>query len=105
LRAFAADVAARVPRLDVLIHNAGLLPDARSEAAEGHELTLATHVLGPLLLTEQLATVLASAPDPRVILVSSGMYTQQLPTDDPNTATAPTGAPPPTRVANEFRSP
>jgi hypothetical protein len=40
-----------------------------------------------------------------VILVSSGMYTQQLPTDDPNTATAPTGAPPPTRVANEFRSP
>ena len=84
VRAFAADVAARVPRLDVLIHNAGLLPDARSETAEGHELTLATHVLGPLLLTEQLATVLASAPDPRVILVSSGgMYTQQLPTDDP----------------------
>jgi dehydrogenase/reductase SDR family member 12 len=73
-----------VPRLDVLIHNAGLLPDARSETAEGHELTLATHVLGPLLLTEQLATVLASAPDPRVILVSSGgMYTQQLPSDDP----------------------
>lgn len=84
VRAFAADVAARVPRLDVLIHNAGLLPDARSETAEGHELTLATHVLGPLLLTEQLATVLASAPDPRVILVSSGgMYTQQLPTDGP----------------------
>ncbi|MEO8815649.1 MAG: SDR family NAD(P)-dependent oxidoreductase [Mycobacterium sp.] len=84
VRAFAADVAARVPRLDVVIHNAGLLPDARCETAEGYELTLATHVLGPVLLTEQLAAVLASAPDPRVILVSSGgMYTQQLPVDDP----------------------
>jgi dehydrogenase/reductase SDR family member 12 len=82
--AFADDLAGRVPRLDVLIHNAGVLPDSRSETADGHEITLATHVLGPILLTERLLPILADSGDARVILMSSGgMYTQSLPTDDP----------------------
>ncbi|WP_343598812.1 SDR family NAD(P)-dependent oxidoreductase [Mycobacterium sp.] len=84
VRAFAADLGGRVPGLDVLVHNAGLLPAARTETADGHEITLATHVLGPVLLTERLLPVLAQSPDSRVIFVSSGgMYTQQLPTRDP----------------------
>lgn len=84
VRLFAADLAGRLPRLDVLIHNAGLLPAARIETGDGHELTLATHVLGPILLTETLLPVLANAPDPRVIFMSSGgMYTQSLPVSDP----------------------
>ncbi len=59
-----------------LIHNAGVMPDARTETAEGHELALATHVLGPHLLTRRLR------PE-RVIWVSSGgMYTQKLRVDD-----------------------
>ena len=45
---------------------------------------MATHVLGPVLLTECLVPILGVADDPRVILMSSGgMYTQSLPTDDP----------------------
>ena len=84
VRAFAADLAARVWELDVLIHNAGVLPPERTETADRHEVTLATHVLGPVLLTECLLPVLRGAEEPRVILMSSGgMYTQSLPADDP----------------------
>ncbi len=84
VRAFAADLSARVWELDVLIHNAGVLPPERTETADRHEVTLATHVLGPVLLTECLLPVLRGAEDPRVILMSSGgMYTQSLPADDP----------------------
>ncbi len=67
--------------IDVLVHNAGVLPAVRAESPQGHELTLATHVLGPLLFTELLVPVLADA---RVIMVSSGgMYTRSLPVADP----------------------
>lgn len=83
VRAFAADLAGRRTRLDAVIHNAGVMPAQRTETADGHELCLATHVLGPLLMTELMLPLLASAPDPRVVLMSSGgMYTQGLPADD-----------------------
>jgi dehydrogenase/reductase SDR family protein 12 len=82
--AFAADLTSRVWTLDVLVHNAGVLPATRIETDDGHEITLATHVLGPVLLTERLLPILARSNDPRVILMSSGgMYTQALPADDP----------------------
>jgi dehydrogenase/reductase SDR family member 12 len=84
VRVFAADLTGRGHGLDVLIHNAGVLPAARTETDQGHEVTLATHVLGPVLLTEKLAPILAASPDPRVIIMSSGgMYTQTLHADDP----------------------
>lgn len=84
VRALASGLADRFPRLDVLVHNAGVLPPHRTETDERHEVTLATHVLGPILLTELLAPMLALSPDPRVIFMSSGgMYTQALPVDDP----------------------
>jgi NAD(P)-dependent dehydrogenase (short-subunit alcohol dehydrogenase family) len=84
VRDFAADLTGRLSRLDVVVHNAGVLPAARTETDDGHELTLATHVLGPVLLTERLAPILAESGDARVILMSSGgMYTQTLPVDDP----------------------
>ncbi|MGX9673971.1 SDR family NAD(P)-dependent oxidoreductase [Mycobacterium sp. HM-7] len=83
VRSFAADLLTRRPRLDAVIHNAGVMPEHRTESAEGHELSLATHVLGPLLLTELLLPALTAAPDPRVVLMSSGgMYSQPLPVDD-----------------------
>ena len=71
------------PRVDVLVHNAGVLPDRRLESAEGHEITLATHVLGPWALTRALAPKLRAARDARVVFVSSGgMYTQRLSVED-----------------------
>ncbi|QRY62007.1 SDR family NAD(P)-dependent oxidoreductase [Gordonia sp. PDNC005] len=69
--------------VDGIVHNAGVMPPERTESADGHEMSLATHVLGPVLLTELLAPHLAAARDPRVVFMSSGgMYTASLPSDD-----------------------
>ncbi len=70
-------------RVDVLVHNAGVLPSRRTVTGQGHELTLATHVLGPLLLTERLRPVLSEAGGRVVLVASGGMYTQSLPVGDP----------------------
>lgn len=81
LHTVAAQLLASLDRVDVLVHNAGVLPAERSETPDGHELTLATHVLGPLLLTELLRPAMHQG---RVVFVSSGgMYTQRLPARDP----------------------
>ncbi|APE38441.1 dehydrogenase [Nocardia mangyaensis] len=83
VRRFAADFLERTDRLDVLIHNAGVMPSSRTESEQGHELCLATHVLGPILLNELLSPALARAAGAQVILMSSGgMYTQALHLDD-----------------------
>lgn len=85
VRRFAADL--DLERLDVLVHNAGSIPATRTESAQGHEMTMALHVLGPLLMTELLRPVLSGhGPDShaRVLLVTSGgMYAQRLRADDP----------------------
>ena len=71
--------------VDVLVHNAGVLPDTREETSEGFERTFATHVVGPFLLTKLLRPQLEKSPDGRVVWVSSGgMYTRRLNLDDPN---------------------
>lgn len=83
VRDFATDFQARQPSLDVLIHNAGVMPWQRQTTDEGNELTFATHVLGPFLLTHLLAEPLRAAAPGRVIwIASSGMYGQRLNSDD-----------------------
>jgi NAD(P)-dependent dehydrogenase (short-subunit alcohol dehydrogenase family) len=77
VRRFARDAAP--PRVDVLVHNAGVLPDRRVLTADGFELTFATHVAGPHLLTHLLEGALRASDDARVIFVSSGgMYARRL---------------------------
>ena len=75
------DYAARAEdTVDILVHNAGVLVDARAGTVDGHELTLATNYLGPLLLTHELWPRLRD--DARIIHVSSGgMYSERLDTD------------------------
>jgi NAD(P)-dependent dehydrogenase (short-subunit alcohol dehydrogenase family) len=69
--------------LHVVVHNAGVMPGERQTTDEGNELTLATHVLGPHLLTGLLRGALAADPPARVIWLSSGgMYPQRLRVDD-----------------------
>jgi len=71
--------------VDVLIHNAGALPATRMETEDGLELTVATHVVGPFLLTQLLRPALEASPDARLLWVSSGgMYTRRLDLDDVN---------------------
>jgi NAD(P)-dependent dehydrogenase (short-subunit alcohol dehydrogenase family) len=79
VRRFAGELDA--PHLDVLVHNAGAMPPERTESPQGHEVTMALHVLAPVLMTELLRPRLADA---RVLMVTSGgMYGQRLRADDP----------------------
>jgi dehydrogenase/reductase SDR family protein 12 len=79
----AADLRREVPRLRALVHNAGIMPPQRTETPEGHEETLAVHVLGPHVLTDALREPLAADGEGRVVfVVSGGMYTQRLELDD-----------------------
>jgi len=67
------------PRVDVLIHNAGILPAERTLTEDGLEQTLAVNLVGPHRLTWLLRDALSRSVAPRVILVSSGgMYLQRL---------------------------
>ena len=84
VRRCAARLRAEVPALHALVHNAGVLPPERTESVDGHELALATHVLGPHLLTAELRSLLETDADARVVFVSSGgMYAHRLRVDDP----------------------
>ncbi|MBM4362063.1 MAG: SDR family NAD(P)-dependent oxidoreductase [Deltaproteobacteria bacterium] len=66
-------------RIDVLVHNAGVLPHTRQRTEDGVELTFATHVLGPFALTALLVDRLATSSDARVVFVASGgLYLQRL---------------------------
>lgn len=83
VRAWTADFANRVPALNGLVHNAGLMAGERILTPQGHELQLATHVLGPHLMTELLLPMLRAAGGASVIWVSSGgMYGSPLVVDD-----------------------
>jgi dehydrogenase/reductase SDR family member 12 len=79
VRAFARDFRATHDRLDVLIHNAGVIhPRFRTDQA-GTELTVLGQIIAPFLLTHLLMPALLAAAPSRVITVSSGgMYTQRL---------------------------
>ena len=84
-------------RIDVLVNNAGVLPERRELSADGIELTFATNVLGPFLLTNKLVPLMRAAPGDaragveaaggvrraRIIYVSSGgMYSARLDVED-----------------------
>jgi len=84
LRALADRLLAGEERLDVLVHNAGVMPDHRTRSCDGHELMFATHVLAPFALNTWLAKLLERSAPARIITVSSGgMYGQRLPNGDP----------------------
>ena len=60
-----------LPRLDVLINNAGMMSAARARSAEGYDLTLAVNHLAPFLLTNLLLGKLKASVPSRVIVVAS----------------------------------
>ncbi len=83
VRRCAAEIVASEPRLDVLVHNAGVLPSSRTLSPDGIELTLATNVIGPFLLTQLLLGLLRQSAPSRIINVSSGgMYTRRIDVSD-----------------------
>jgi dehydrogenase/reductase SDR family member 12 len=83
VRRFAEELGAAVPEISVLVHNAGAMPPKRTSSEQGHEMTMAIHLLGPLLMTELLLDNLAKGQGRVVLVTSGGMYTQPLPVKDP----------------------
>ncbi|MDT0266856.1 oxidoreductase [Streptomyces sp. DSM 44915] len=72
VRAFAGGLLADHQVVDLLVNNAGtVLLGPRRVSADGHELHLATNLLGHFALTGLLLGALAAAPAPRVVSLSS----------------------------------
>ena len=79
VRAVADTLIADHPGVDTLIHNAGALLDDRRTNADGIEVTVASQVLGPFLLTSLLLPTLTANQPARVLTMSSGgMYSAPL---------------------------
>jgi dehydrogenase/reductase SDR family protein 12 len=82
VRSVADTVAERTDRLDMLVHNAGMLVPDYQQTVDGIERTAQTHLVAPFLLTSLLFPLLRSTPGSRVLTVSSGgMYTVRLDID------------------------
>jgi NAD(P)-dependent dehydrogenase (short-subunit alcohol dehydrogenase family) len=77
--ALADELAARHDRIDVLVHNAGALTKDRRESPQGLEMTVASQVMGPFLLTARMLPQLRRGGPGRVLTMSSGgMYAAPL---------------------------
>jgi NAD(P)-dependent dehydrogenase (short-subunit alcohol dehydrogenase family) len=74
VRAFAGDVLSRVPRIDALVNNAGVVPRKRELTEDGFEHVLAVSFLGPFLLTSLLLPALRSGPRAGRIVNLAGIY-------------------------------
>src|SRR6478609_246663 len=61
VRSWSDHLSGRVDALHGLVHNAGAMPKERIETRQSHESQLATHVLGPHLMTERLLPLLRNA--------------------------------------------
>ncbi len=61
-----------------LLHNAGVLPAERHVTPDGHELTLATNLLGPFLMSHLLKPALTRTRGRLLFVTSGGMYPTKL---------------------------
>ena len=78
VRRLAAQIRQRVPRIDVLINNAGPCFSSRELSVDGVEKTLAINHLAPFLMTNLLVDLAVAAPQGRIITVASESYPGRL---------------------------
>ncbi|WP_283137194.1 SDR family NAD(P)-dependent oxidoreductase [Rhizohabitans arisaemae] len=74
-RAVAESLALRFPRIDVLVHNAGVWPTALTRTADDLETSFVVNHLAPFLINRKLEPLLTSSGT-RVVQVSAGLYTR-----------------------------
>jgi NAD(P)-dependent dehydrogenase (short-subunit alcohol dehydrogenase family) len=67
----AQELNARLPKLDVLLHNAGVYMTHRQLSANGFEMMMAVNYFAPFVMTRWLKPLLRQSADPRVVTVSS----------------------------------
>lgn len=82
IAAFAKEVIARFPALNILVNNAGVMmyeaADAERDLTDA-ETTVVTNLLGPIRLIDTLIDHLAAAPDSAIVNVTSGLAFVPLP--------------------------
>ena len=71
IRRLASKLRDRLPRLDVLVNNAGAMFGRRGLSPDGIEMTFALNHLGYFLLTHELLPMLRAAPKARIVNVAS----------------------------------
>jgi NAD(P)-dependent dehydrogenase (short-subunit alcohol dehydrogenase family) len=72
VRSFAERISGTLPKIDILLNNAGLgLQDTRATTADGFERQFGTNHLGHFALTGRLIPALLRAPAPRVVTIAS----------------------------------
>jgi NAD(P)-dependent dehydrogenase (short-subunit alcohol dehydrogenase family) len=76
VRKAAADLNARFPRIDALVHSAAVFLHDRKVTAEQNEVMFATNHLGPFLLTNLLLHRLRASAPARVVVVSAPSTTE-----------------------------
>ncbi|SDI64610.1 short chain dehydrogenase [Bradyrhizobium sp. Rc2d] len=70
----AAELAAKEPRIDVLINNAGVLGPTLKHTAQGFEQTFGVNQLGCFAFTALMLPKLMETPGSRVVIQSSGQH-------------------------------
>lgn len=76
ITAFASDIAAKFPALNVLVNNAGVMMYEAAGAGRDltdAEATVVTNILGPIRLTDALIDHLAAQADSAIVNVTSGL--------------------------------
>jgi NAD(P)-dependent dehydrogenase (short-subunit alcohol dehydrogenase family) len=74
VRELAQSLESALPKIDVLINNAGIIVEKREETLEGFERTFATNYLGHFLLTNLLLPQLKQSGSGRIISISSDAH-------------------------------
>ena len=74
IHALAAEVDGALPRIDVLVNNAGLIAGPRTVTADGLETTFAVNHLGYFLLTALLEEKLRASAPARIVSVASDAH-------------------------------
>lgn len=76
IESLARTVVARFPALNVVIHNAGVMKNENLQTTNTSDIaleTIATNLVGPMLLTTALLPHLLRQPDATIMMVSSGL--------------------------------
>lgn len=60
-----------IPKIDVLINNAGILKSSVNKTKDGYDMRIAVNYLAPYLLTNNILNVMKRSEEPRIINLSS----------------------------------
>ena len=78
IKKFARDFKAKNERLDILVNNAAVMPNALASNSKGTEVALATNLAGFYGLTMELSDLLVASEARVVNVVSAGMFAAKL---------------------------